>query len=160
MLLAWVDLLRLSFATAVPHIQEGFVPAQHDTHSSSGIAVLQARCHELAAEGVRLATRCTYPFPDELCGLLLVFREGRLVVHLGHSLERVYMSMCPRPSKLSAVPGDLTALKVWADLVIGCKLSPTALRASFWLRSAVHMFRTEGAQLRCPYCPRRSLSNI
>jgi hypothetical protein len=149
----WVDSVRLAFASLVPGIEEGYVPAQHDTGWMHPLAALQAACHDLAAEGVRGAKPSTYPFPTVLSGLALLYRGDRLVVHLGHTLDHLQLAAAP-----TAWPGaralelDKTAGLVWSDMVTACQLSASALRAAFWIRAASGMFQADSDILRCPHC--------
>ena len=142
----WVDRLRLAFAALVPDVQEGYVPAQHDTGWTGAVASWQAQCHDLAALGVLQAF---YPFPDELSGLALLYHDGRLVVHLDELLlEAPDTRRHPSP----CMSQDSVACQVWSDQVAHCQLSASALRCSFWLRSSGCMFTSQRDRLRCPYC--------
>lgn len=149
----WVDRVRIAFATLVPHIEEGYIPAQHNSGWVTTIANWQAQCHDLAANGVRLAKRASYPFPQELSGLALLYHDGRLVVHLGHTLDALQRSaLMPTLGGMHSIANDMLACKVWAAQVASCRLGASALRCIFWLRSACSMFQTMSATLRCPYC--------
>lgn len=153
LLLVWVDRVRLAFAALAPAICEGYVPAQHNTKWHGLVSVWQAECHDLAAAGVRRACHASYPFPDELAGLALLFRNGRLVVHLGHTLDSLQLEALPVPD--GVIPSSLKSkpqLHYWVDLVVGCHLPASALRFCFWMRSARLMLWTEEKGLRCPFC--------
>ncbi len=56
---AWLDLIRISFATLAGPIREAYTPATHDTGWSHKAASWQAQCDALAALGAAAAQPLT-----------------------------------------------------------------------------------------------------
>ena len=58
----WVDRVRVAFAEALGRSRPDlYVPAQHNTQWSGLLSGLQARAHNLAAEGLGMVRDGTYP---------------------------------------------------------------------------------------------------
>lgn len=150
----WIDQIRLAFAQQMPsHLQEGFVPAEHDTHSAHAVAKWQAVCHELANRGSAVALPNSYPYPGVLDGLALLFRQGRLVVNVAHSMASVYNELHMDERVLSLVARtDNVALCAWASFVEEGSPSAGTLRFVYWMRSAPVMHVACDTSFKCSLC--------
>lgn len=120
-----IDAIRLAFAKMVAgsHVMEAYTPAEHNTGWSHTLSAWQAECHDLAASGSRDVNPWSYPFPDVLGGCALLFCDGRLVLDVGHTMDRLYCATLPSPLALLAtlIP-DTSALP--ATRVSACSPPP------------------------------------
>lgn len=105
----------------------------------------QAECDRLAGLGASNAVPFSYPLPDTLDGLHLMFRRGRLVVDPRHTFNDIYSLAVRSPLDAVAVElEDKSALSAWEDAVSRGVLSPGALRYAMWLRSAHETHEAQG----------------
>ena len=136
-------------------MQEGFTPAQHDTHWTHIVAELQARCDVLAAAGAAEATTLTLPFCDLHHDTSLLFRQGHLVLNWTATADRIYADLHPPPAAavpLLAAGSAPSAGRSWARIVESNTLTPGALRLAAVLRAAPLLPVVSGAPFQCSRC--------
>ena len=81
----WVDRVKVAFAEALGRGRPDlYVPVQHNTQWSGLLSDLQARAHNLAAEGLSTARESTYLFPGALDWTAQLFSSRRLVTVRGN----------------------------------------------------------------------------
>ena len=118
----WIDLIRLKFASyaSAGWLQEGYMPAQHNSGWTHLVAKWQAQCDALAGAGAAAARDWSYPFPSVLEGCALLFRHGRLVVNHHHTHDAIHLSHIP-PLLQAAVDihHDVCCLAGWCKAVEG-----------------------------------------
>ena len=84
------DKVRVDFAEALGRgLPDVYVPAQHNIQWSGLLSDLQARTHDMAMRGLRIACEGTYPLPDALNGTAQLFSSRRLVTRVPHEIGRL-----------------------------------------------------------------------
>ena len=134
----WVDHVRIAFAAALGRGRPGlYVPAQHRTQWSGLLSGLQARAHNLAAEGLGMAQEGTYPFPGTLDGTAQLFSSRRLVTAVPRELDCLYARLAP-PSMtfIRGPPDDDQALQARAQLLTDGGVLSEGFRFAAWVRMA------------------------
>ena len=136
-------------------IQEGFTPAQHDTHWNHTAASHQALCDTLAAEGAASALPRHLPFSDLFHDTALFLRHDALILDLPQTLDTLYRHLHPPPA--AALPllsgGDtLPAGRAWEHVVLSNSLNPGAMRLAATLRAAPLFPVKPGAPFHCTLC--------
>lgn len=136
-------------------MQEGFIPAQHDTLWTHFLATLQAECDSLAAAGASAAARSTLPFADLHNDTVLLLRHGALILDSAAALDQLYQLAHPPP--VAAVPllatfGDSPTGRSWARVVESNTLNPGAVRLAAVVRAAPLFPVADAAIFHCGFC--------
>ena len=137
--------------------------AAFNTGWTDSLASWQAECDRLAAVGARGATCYRYPAGAAPDGFVLLYRKGRLVGNIHHTMARVHDCAlpCPLPQLASAV-GDSLCLHVWSDVVTDGLVSAGGMRYAFWLRSSLefHIGHGEVFAISCCFFSRNHPAEV
>ena len=130
----------------------GYSPwvAALNTGWTNSLAAWQTECDRLASVGASHASCGQYPACAALDGIVLLFRHGRLVCNINHTLARIHDSAMPSPlPQLASAMGDPYCLPAWSDVVTDGEVSAGGMRYAFWLRSSMECHSSQGI-LRSP----------
>ena len=150
----WVDRVRVAFAEALGRSRPDlYVLAQHHTWWSGFLSDLQARAHDLAAEGLGMAREGAYPLPGALARTAQLFSSRRLVTAVPRELNRLYAQMASLSvTFVRGPPGDDQALLAWTQLLADGGVPTEGLRFAAWVRMAPSTHTSAHAEFHCAYC--------
>ena len=145
----WVDMVGVPFVEALGQGRpDTYVPAEHSTPWSGLLSDLQARAHNLAAEGLGMAHEGTNPFPGTVDGTARLFSSRRLVTAVLRELDCLYAwLLSPSMTFVRGPRGNDQALQAWAAGDV-----PTeALWFAAWVRTAPTTHTSGHAEFHCAY---------
>ena len=151
---AWVDKVRVAFAEALGRGQPDlYVRAAHNTQWSGLLSDLQARTHDVAAIGLGMARKGTYPLPSTLDGTAHLFSSRRLVAGVPKEMDRLYAQLVALSvTFVKGPPEDSQALQAWAQLLTKGEVSTEGLWLAAWVRMAPSTHTSAHADFHCAYC--------
>lgn len=131
-------------------VEEGFIPAAHDTLWSNTVSEYQKMADMLANEGRRCTpTQNGLPFLNVLRLKAVLLSRELVCIKPAVVLDSLYdvlTSVSP-----SSPPCPLSAAFGWEDAVSTCSVGNGALRHALWIRSAP-LFHSGPDRPYCPFC--------
>ena len=118
-------------------IEEGFIPAAHDTHATSQISGFQARADGLARLGGSGELPVAgIPFCDILCPPAALLYKGLVCVKPCAIMDLVY-NVCACSDPVFGPLQLLPPLLGWERVLLGADVGNNCIRSAMWLRSAI-----------------------